>query len=222
MHHTAQIDGADFQALLAGAATRTARVAYHRANKRISASVRGILAVRDDRLFFQRALAFSRRALVGCGRGCRRIVRGTVFAGALFARTGMPGFGCALRLTAISGTRFGPPMFFPPAGLAPACVEKDFTGATTATPLDFAGACAGAGLPLLNGDAPVLTALLCAPAADSRRLSPRLSIGRSRLLLLHRLHRAARFLDDLRARRPGQSRDHQASQDTIVRFIAPS
>src|SRR5271157_6000514 len=82
---------------------------------------------------------------------------GGLFEGAMLTGTGTAGFACALRLTPISGTRLAPPMFFAPAGLAPACAEGDFTGAPAAAPLGLAGACAGAALPVLNGDAPVLT-----------------------------------------------------------------
>src|ERR1039458_7124627 len=56
-HHTTQVDGPDFQTLLAGAATRTARVAHHRTDERIPAPVRTVLAVRNLRLLRRRVLA---------------------------------------------------------------------------------------------------------------------------------------------------------------------
>jgi hypothetical protein len=53
----------------------------------------------------------------------------------------------ALPPTANARIRLPPPLCFTPAGFTPACesdeAEEDFTGATTATPLDFSGARAG-------------------------------------------------------------------------------
>src|ERR1700676_1872924 len=68
-------------------------------------------------------------------------------AGGLLFGTVGAGFACALRPAATPGTGFAPPvffaLFFALFELAPACVEdeEDFTGLTTATPLDLAGAC---------------------------------------------------------------------------------
>src|ERR1700730_8270834 len=64
-------------------------------------------------------------------------------AGGLFLGTTAVGFGCALRWATTPGFFFAPPAFFTPAELGPACDEdeEDFTGVTTATPLDLAGAC---------------------------------------------------------------------------------
>src|ERR1700674_5435535 len=71
-HHTSQVDGPDFQALLAGAASRTARMAYHRTNEGIPSPIRGVLAVGDDLLFARRAFCAPRTA-VGCAGGRWRI-----------------------------------------------------------------------------------------------------------------------------------------------------
>src|ERR1700687_1333716 len=62
-------------------------------------------------------------------------------AGGLLFGTIAVVFACALRPATTPGLRFAPPVFFAPAGLAPAWVEEDFTGVTTATPLDLAAAC---------------------------------------------------------------------------------
>jgi len=64
-------------------------------------------------------------------------------AGGLLFGTVGAGFACALRPAATPGTGFAAPVFFALFELAPACVEdeEDFTGVTTATPLDLAGAC---------------------------------------------------------------------------------
>src|SRR6202165_1494781 len=72
-------------------------------------------------------------------------------AGGLLFGTVGAGFACALRPATTPGTRFAPLVFFVTAELAPtwgdeawgeeAWVEEDFTGVTTATPLDLAGAC---------------------------------------------------------------------------------
>src|ERR1700732_289855 len=48
--HAPQVDGPDFQALLAGAASRTARMAYNWTNERGPSPVRGVLALGDDLL----------------------------------------------------------------------------------------------------------------------------------------------------------------------------
>src|SRR5208282_3435706 len=76
-HHTTQVDGADFQALLAGAATRTAGVTHHRTDERIPSAVGVVLAVGNDRLFALHILAASRNAVAGCDSVRRRIFFGS-------------------------------------------------------------------------------------------------------------------------------------------------
>src|SRR6266404_2272080 len=69
-------------------------------------------------------------------------------AGGLLFGTVGAGFACALRPATTPTTGFAPAVFFALAELAPAWVEEDFTGVTTATPRGLAGACvalAGAG-----------------------------------------------------------------------------
>src|SRR4029077_4217129 len=62
-------------------------------------------------------------------------------AGGLLFGTVGAGFACALRPAATPGTGFAPPAFFTPTELVPTWVGEDFTGVTTATPRDLAGAC---------------------------------------------------------------------------------
>src|SRR6266853_2180215 len=64
-HYTTQVDGPDFQTLLAGAASRTARVTHHRTDEGVPSPVRGVLAVRNDRFFARRAF-WAPRTAVGC------------------------------------------------------------------------------------------------------------------------------------------------------------
>src|SRR5271157_3142496 len=67
-HHTSQVDGPDFQTLLARAAARTARVAHHRTDERIPSPVRGVFAVRGELPLARRVLTRSafRSAIAGC------------------------------------------------------------------------------------------------------------------------------------------------------------
>src|ERR1700692_3526325 len=61
-------------------------------------------------------------------------------AGGLLFGTVGAGFACALRTATTPTTGFAPALFFALAELAPAWVEEDFTGLTTAAPADLAAA----------------------------------------------------------------------------------
>ena len=186
VHHASQVDGPDFQTLLAGAATRTAGVAHHRTDERIPSPVRGVLAVRNHRLFARCAF---------CARPNCCWAALAVAGGLLFGTVGA-GFACALRPATTPATGFAPARLFrdSPNSL-PAWVAEDVRR-------------------LNRRDSARLGRSMRGARCRGRRLLNAQSLIRGgRGIVAHRVHGVARVLDDAGTLGQGQARGQYANRE---------